>query len=372
MNTDRPNPSDSEALVPTSGDDKSLMPARTPVHLVPSGISISGDTVITATAHLEDDQRTLVRWAFNYAKEQNWNWKEAAKQLGISENALYRIWTDKYRDAKSDRVSLHGICRELAKAKTLLEERASIRRHPFIETSIWRRTDKICTEALVSQTIASIYGESQVGKTTCLLEHTRRNNHGQTKYIRVPAASGLQYFMREIAAACRVPADKGIEVLRKRILRAIDGSTLVIIDELHEIFLTYSRANILRCLEFIRELHDRTTCGMVLCGTRAWREELETGEFSQFLKQLRRRGALELQLPDAAPADDLDLFAAAYHLPAPRGEPRELVLAINKEHGLGRYTKFLAIGARAAQKKSQRYTWDHFLTAYSILTRLKD
>jgi DNA transposition AAA+ family ATPase len=357
--------------VPLAGDDKSLIPTTTPVHMT-AGINISGDTIITSTAHLEDDQKALIRWAFNYVKDQNWGWREAANQLGVSENALYRVFTDRYKNKVGERVPLEGICRELAKSKTLIEERAAIRRIPFTQTSIWRRMDKICTEAFVSQTIASIYGESQVGKTTCLIEHARRNNHGQTKYIRTPAASGLQYFMREIAAACKVPSDKGIEVLRKRILKAIDGRTLVMIDELHEIFLTYSRANILRCLEFIREIHDRTQCGMVLCGTRAWREELETGEYSQFLKQLRRRGCLELQLPDFAPAEDLDLFAAAYHLPPAKGEARALILAINQEHGLGRYTKFLAIGARGAQKKNQRYTWDHFLNAYSILNRLKD
>lgn len=369
MNMEDVNPESDLPLVPL--DDKSLIPAKTPPMIV-SGINISGDTIITATAHLDDQQKSLVRWAFNYAKEQNWSWKECAKQFGISENALYRIFTDKYRDAKLERIKLDGVCRELAKAKTLIEERASIRRHPFIETSIWRRIDKICTEALVSQTIAMIYGESQIGKTTSFGEHLRRNNHGATKYIRCPATSGVQYLVREIAIACRVPAKKGIESLRPRIYNAIDGSTLVIFDELHEIFLTYSRANILRALEFIREIHDRTQCGMVLGGTRAWREELETGEYSQFLKQLRRRGAIELQLPDHAPAEDLDLFAAAYHLPAAKGEARELILAINKEHGLGRYTKFLAIGARAAQKKNQRYTWDHFRSAYEILNRLKD
>ena len=360
-----------DALVPTSGDDQSLLPARTPIQM--AGINISGDTIIAATSHLEDEHKTLVRWAFHYAKEQNWSWKDCATHLGVSENALYRIFTDKYRDTKNgERISLEGVCRKLARAKSLIEERASLRRHTFIETSIWRRLDKICTEAFVSQTIAMIYGEPQIGKTVCLEQHARRNNHGQTKYIRLPAASGLQYLLREIAAACKVPTDKGIEVLRKRIMKALDGSTLVIIDELHEMFITYSRSNILRSLEFLREIHDRTQCGMVLCGTRVWREELESGSYSQFLKQLRRRGILELQLPDTVPAEDLDLFAAAYHLPAAKSEARELILAINKEHGLGRYTKFLAIGARAAQKKNQRYSWDHFLNAYNILTRLKD
>jgi len=351
--------------------DQNLLPAKTPIQMI-AGINISGDTIITATSHLPEEQRNLIRWAYNYIKDQGWSWKEASREFSVSANALYRIFTDKYRNADGDRIALDGQCRSLAKARALAEERASIRRHPFIETSIWRRTTKICAEALISQPIALIYGESQVGKTTCLEEHLRRNNHGQTKYIRVPAASGVQYFLREVATACKVPNNKGVEVLRSRILKAIDGSTLVIVDELHEIFLTYSRPNILRTLEIIREIHDRTKCGMVLCGTRWWREQLETGEYTQFLKQLRRRGALELQLPDTAPPEDLDLFAHAYGLKPATGEARELILAINKEHGLGRYTKFLAIGARAAQKKNQRYAWDHFLNAYSILTRLKD
>jgi DNA transposition AAA+ family ATPase len=348
-----------------------LIDVKEPIQM---SINVSGDTVVTSTSEYPEDQRLLLRWAFHYAREHNIPNVDFQKTFGVSYNALYRVWTDRYRHPETKaRISPHGICRELAKAKSLIEERASIRRVPFIETSVWRRINTVCAEALVSQSIALIYGEPQIGKTACLEEHMRRNNHGQTKYVPVPATSGVQYLVREIATACKVPNDKGIEVLRGRINKSIDSKTLLIFDELHLIFLTYSRQSVLRALEFIRQIHDRTKCGMVLCGTRVWREQLETSDYSQFLKQLRRRsGGLEAQLPDHVPAEDLDLFAHAYHLPPAKGEARELILAINKEHGLGYYVKTLARAARAAQKKQQRYTWDHFTNAYSILTRLKD
>jgi DNA transposition AAA+ family ATPase len=376
--------SDSEALIPvTAGRD---------------AINISGDTVTTKTAHLDDEERSLVRWAYDYARDNDWGWNLAAKELGVSSTTLYRIWVDKYRHQMvqkdsagnkvphpkaGERISLSSICETLADRKRLFDERATLRKVPFVETSVFKTIDKICEEALLSQTVAMIYGESQIGKTESLEEHRRRNNHGQTIYVRLPASAGVQLVMKEVAKACRVSPDSSFEHLRDRVHKAIDGTKLLIIDELHEVFECYQKKSIVRVLEVIREIFDRTKCGLVLCGTRVFRENLETGHYAQFLKQLRRRGVLEAQLPDVAPVPDLNAFAAAYGLPPLKVVYKEkklvgqdaaadLVLAIAKEYGLGRYIKTLARGARRATKKTQRYTWDHFLQAYDFVARLKD
>ena len=118
--------------------------------------------------------------------------------------------------------------------------------------------------ALISQTIVLMYGDSQIGKTTALEEYARRHNHGQTKYIRLPASAGVQLCAKEIAKACFVSTSSSFEGLRDRILKAIDDKNLIIIDELHQSFMSYQKQSQIKVLEFIREIYDRTQCGMVL------------------------------------------------------------------------------------------------------------
>src|SRR3954468_18405709 len=125
-------------------DDADLIDVKEPLQM---SVNVSGDTVVTSTADYEEDQRLILRWAFHYAREHNVLNADFQKTFGVSYNALYRIWTDRYRNPETKaRISPAGLCREIAKAKALIEERASIRRHPFIETSIWRRINAICTE----------------------------------------------------------------------------------------------------------------------------------------------------------------------------------------------------------------------------------
>jgi DNA transposition AAA+ family ATPase len=360
------------ALVPADETEKALAQIST----APDCINISGDTVARSTQHLPEDQRALVRWSFDYAREKGWSWAETSHQFNCSRTTLYRVWADKYRyDAKhpraGERVPLDSLCADLVKVRRKMEELDAIGRLPFVETSAWHKINKVCETAMDSNSVAMIYGESQIGKTECLNEFRRRNNHGTTKLVRMPASAGVQLVMREFARACRISPESNFDKLRDRVFRAVDHTNLVLVDEVHQAFVSYQRTATLKVMEVMRELHDRTGCALVLCGTRVWRDQLETGPYAQFLKQLRRRGALELQLPDSAPVADLVLIARHYGLPAPTGDASELVNAINAEFGLGRFIKFLGIGARHALKRKEKYQWDHFMRAYDILAKLK-
>jgi DNA transposition AAA+ family ATPase len=64
------------------------------------------------------------------------------------------------------------------------------------------RISKVCDETLLCNTIAMVYGESQIGKTASLKEYARRNNQGQTVYPLMPASAGVQSMVRAIAEAC--------------------------------------------------------------------------------------------------------------------------------------------------------------------------
>lgn len=331
-----------------------------------SNINLSGDAIIANTEKLPADQAAAVRWLFAYAKEKGIGYKDLEREVELSTTTLYRIFRGQYNAA------LDRVVERIETFKKLVEARGVSNHLDFVETSISRKIFSACDWALVSQSITFIYGVSQIGKTTALEEYQRRNNHGQTKLVRMPASAGVQLVMKELARACYVSPDSSFERLRERVFGAITSNNLVIIDELHQVFLSYQRGSAVKALEVIRELHDRTKCGLILCGTKRLRQELLLGQHQELLEQFRRRGIAEVVLPNKAPARDVLAIAKAFGLDAPDGEAVPIVEDILSASGLGKFTKFLQAGHRLASKQKERVTWAHFVRAHDILKKLSD
>lgn len=338
-----------------------------------STLNVGGDKVKPALAALVKDGKAtqeevdLVWWYYAYAKENGWSLSRAASELGVDGTTIYRTFNGTYGAKYSN------VCNKIERFKKLVEIRGRINDVPFVETSIGVKVGQVCHAAWASQSIAMIWGESQTGKTYALEHFARTNNHGTTKYVRLPAKGGIQMVAREIARACYVSADASFEGIRDRILKAVDSSNLVIIDELHEAFISYQKTSAVAILEFLREIHDRTRCGMVLCMTNIGRDEIERGKLAHVLKQLSRRGVIKLQLPDLAPEDDfLEIAAKAFGLPKPDHDAMEIIRTIRDRSGIGVYCHYLKIGARLAANLRRDFTWDHFSQAYNTLLKLSD
>jgi DNA transposition AAA+ family ATPase len=339
-------------------------------HAATSNINISGDVVKMALADLvrkaeiTEEQSGLIWWYFCHARGQGFDLKDAAREIGKDTTTLYRVWTGKY-GAKLD-----NFCQDIARYRRLAEERSNRVKLDFVETSTWRKIDSVCHAALVSQTVAFIWGDSQIGKTTSIEEYARRNNHGETKLVRMPASAGVQLFMKELAKACFVSTESCFEKLRDRVLNAIDERTLLIIDELHQAFTSYQHGSAIKVFEVIREIYDRTHCGMVLVGTNVLRTELTTGKLAPILEQLRRRGTIKVQLPATPPKADLDKIAKKFGLPPADGIAAEVVKDMIHTSGLGMYIKFLQSASMMAGRDGKKATWDHFVQANDIIAKL--
>lgn len=335
-----------------------------------STINISGDVVKQALADqvrkedLTQEQSDLIWWFYCHARTEGFDLKEAAHQIGKDSTTLYRVWSGKYA------ARLDGICSDITRYRKLAEERSQRVKLDFVETSTWKIIDKVCNAALVTQTVAMIWGDSQIGKTSCLEEYARRNNHGQTKLVRMPASAGVQLFMKEMARACFVSTHSSFESLRERVLNAIDDKTLVIIDELHQAFTSYQHGSAIKVAEVLREIYDRTHCGLVLCGTNVLRDELHTGTLAPILEQLRRRGTIKIQLPATPPKSDLDRIAKRFGLPPAEGLALDVVKTMLQSSGLGMYIKFLQAGCAMAAKEGRKASWDHFVQAHDIIAKL--
>lgn len=336
-----------------------------PAGALTSRLNIPAEKMMAYTAGLPEGEKEAIRWLYGFAQENGLGLKELEVESKISSTSLYRIFSGTYQ------AGLANLVERIESFRRVAEERSTMKSIGFVETSVAKKINKVCEWALLSQSMSFVYGVSQIGKTTALEEYARRNNHGRTKYIRLPASAGVQLCMKEIAKACYVSPKSSYENLRDRVLHAIDGDNLVIIDELHQVFLSYQKGSAIKVLEVLREIHDRTKCGMVLCGTLQLRKELMLGSNQELLEQFKRRGILEVLLPKTPPKGDVKKIQVAYGFESdPMGEAEELRTEILSTHGLGKFCRFLQAAGRMATKSKEPLDWPHFIRAYHILHSL--
>jgi DNA transposition AAA+ family ATPase len=143
------------------------------------------------------------------------------------------------------------------------------------------------------------------------------------------------------------------------------------VDEVHRVFTNYQKSSVMRCLDVLRYIHDKTGCGMVLSGTNVFRNELQEGSFKQYLKQLQRRGLYEIQLPDMPPREDLDLIAKHYGLRPAAGDAERTMLRLVEKNGLAAFFTRLDDAVEMASKRKQDVTWELFEKAVSFVEKMK-
>ena len=337
-----------------------------------ANLCVGGDEIITKLKRqvesgvMKQENADLIYWFYAFCRENHYGPERASKELGYDAyTTLYRVFKGTYG------ASVENVCQRMARFKKMTEERSRVSQLHFVETSVAKTVFEVCNASVVMQSISMIFGASQIGKTWALQEFARRNNHGATKYVRLPAAAGIAMVAKEIARACYVSPDSCWEKLRDRILRSILSSHLLIIDEAHEAFLCYQKGSAIKVFEFLREIYDRTGCGMVICGTNVLKDEIQTGKLELMLKQLDRRGIIKVQLPDVTSLKDCDKVAKEWlGLPPSEGEAREIIKDLVSRFGLNAYVHYLKSAASLAANKDEKVTWGHFLRAYDAIQTL--
>jgi len=178
-----------------------------------------------------------------------------------------------------------------------------------IATSVVSGCRQVCAAAHAAREIAMVWGPTQCGKTTALEQCCREN--GAYRMFRFPATAGTSALAEEIAAAYGVAAaGAGFRENRRRVMEAA-RDTLLIADEVHEAFIAHGHGAAVREMEFLREVHDRSGCGLVLCGTDAMPRNFGHGQFAPVLRQTLERGLVRKAF-GGRPAWR-DVLAAARH-----------------------------------------------------------
>lgn len=340
------------------------MPDKNEIKLHGSNMTFSMDKVKQNIQPLNADHQAAIVWLFQVAKQANWSLRKLAEEVGYSTTSWHKLFSGKFEG------NILNIVNKITSFRRLYEQRQAAVAPDFIVTSLTTRIWEACDFACISQSVVFLWGENQIGKTAALEEYQRTHNHGQTIYVRLPASAGVQLVARQIATACGISPNSSFERLRERIMSGIDDKNTLIFDEMHLAFTTYQTNSCLKVLEFIREIHDRTKCGMALCGTNVWRDEVNTGKYKKMLDQLRNRGVAHIQLEDRPKKADQRKFWQFYGLEDPTGAVATIVKDIIAEHGIGKFVKYLQTAARMAAKLDEEVNWEHFYRTHDTINSL--
>jgi DNA transposition AAA+ family ATPase len=346
-------------------------PTATPAALTSvhhnTNYNIAPDQFEKVIAGLNQTQQETLRFWYFVGKERGWSLTRLAKACGASSTTLSRVFRGDYG------ADLATLCAALAKARNNFAE--SVDNPAFIVTSLAKRFFRICDRTRALRTVTIIWGAMGIGKTTVAEEYKRLNNHGRTVYYRCAPGLTFVQFILQVAAAAGIASKKQTHLgLRDKLFTVLAaGNRLLIVDELHQIFLRRERNDttaVLQC-EFLREIYDRSNCGLVLMGTKALAKHLI--DQKDTLAQLLDRGTMQIHLPDKPSAEDVKAFILNYGLPAldaRQPEAAAIVSDILKVSGLRMLTLRLRDGAASAANAAEPYTWSHFIAAFKAISTL--
>jgi hypothetical protein len=126
------------------------------------------------------------------------------------------------------------------------------------------------------------------------------------------------------------------------------------------------KSTAMKVVEWIREIGDRSHCGIVLCGTSAMKDDLiNDPRMKGWLVQIEQRCQRTVVLPNRIPHEDIELAAKAYGI----GGSTACVENILSDIRMNRLTSCLALTASwcAGNNKSKQkhpLNWESFRAVY--------
>ena len=352
--------SETDQMVKVADDFAGMVPA-TPSQ----GMNRSADQVRASmrvyvdSGRIDDEGLETFMRLFLLGKQRGYDYGQTAKMVDYSGSTLSRLFAGKYDG------NLQQVVEQFSAHLEMEAEREKMRNDRFIENSIWQEVSSLCALAQKRNRPVRLVGPSQIGKTFCLLEYKRRSKM-QVCYVRVPAAPTFKLLADEICEAVGVPTSLRVEETRIRVRKAISTNTLLIVDELHELAISAGKGTAMKCMEWLRELYDKTGCAMVLCGTRTMEDDLiNDPKIKGWLGQMNKRCIRVLNLPNRIPEADVDLAAKSYGIGGSKACVENLLATID----MNRLTTCLAVTVRwcnGENRKKEKHpkNWESFRSVY--------
>ena len=235
-----------------------------------------------------EPEQELLEWLWGYTFDALGNSKtELCRQLGYDYKFIYDVWTGTYDG------DLDTFCAAIQSLKMRAAQSM-----PLVETIVVKRLLEAFDYARDYSAMVSIQGPTGRGKTYTAKYWARNNNHGRTRYIRVPSGCTRRQIVCMLCSSCGIGVNghKTTE-LEQRLFKAFTSRNVIIVDEAGHL-VPKATANGTSAIELLRDLHDICGCAVVMIFTDVYLKEMKSGRLADYFEQFRGRIKFELIIPD--------------------------------------------------------------------------
>ena len=300
-------------------------------------------------------ERDLAEWLWGYYV--NVLDKSAAllKQesgLDASEiNALFRTALDGYTEAQR---------KDIFQAIKAMRSRTA-RNLPLVLTAVTRRILDTLDYCRDHQTMTYICGPTGRGKTYTAEYWTEKNNHGRTHLVRCPSSCSRATLVKLIADSFGVSRTGSVADREQMLFRAVNRRHVLIIDEAGHLL---NQAGSRSPIEFLRDLHDITGCGICMIFTDVYLPEFTLGKNRDYFEQFVGRIEYPLEIPKTVRRDEIRAIVRSF---VPDADKQFLDLAMSEASGrkgkLRTLFRDLTTAKDYAESKGQVMGFKHFADA---------
>lgn len=316
--------------------------------------------------HLPEEQQRQLLWFHQHLLDSKLTLQDAAEALNYDTTTVFRVLKGNYEG------SWKNISDAIRSYQRLVENRSTVQRNEFVENSITRLIFGALDYALANNSITLVTGESRMGKTLTARAWRDLNNHGRSVLVIAPAYGGTRALLTDIAGAVGANRNMNSVQMHGAILRAFNKNRMLIVDEAHRLLPGDRRTNPVN-LEILRDIHDRTGCGLALLATARFENELRKSDY--MFEQLLGRIGMPVRLPRKIKDRDFEPILAQY-VARPGAKLVAVCAGIANERGrLGILVENLKLASRIAAREQKtdrpRITEDHVFKAIAIRRQMQ-
>lgn len=302
---------------------------------------------------LAPESAEILDWAYQYmAQECGLDYGRLAAECHYDQIVIYKVFLGSYE------ASLDGVLEALAAARKRLSHSVG-----FVETPITQRIFEALDYCADMRALVTICGETGRSKTTALLEWQRRNNHGKSVYVRCTSGATRGSLIRQVCKAVGIgTAQTKILELEPRLFKIL-GRKVLILDEAGHLLPAARARRAAEPLELVRDLHDVCGCGVCLCMTDVYLQELRHGAHAAWFEQFLGRVKYSVPIPRTIFAEEVAALVSAY-VAKPAAELLSAAGRIARQEGkLRTLCDDLAKARKFAERKGQTLAAAHLILA---------
>ena len=240
----------------------------------------------TGIRRYTDEEQELLEWLWGYTFDVLGNSKiELQRALGYEWPFVYGVFTGSYDG------EMGAFCNAIRELRQRADEKM-----PLVKTVVTERIIAALDYARDWSAMVTITGPTGRGKSYTAQYWARMNNHGRTRFIRVPCGCSRRQLATELAQKSGI-GSAGVkkDILERRLFSAFTARNVIIVDEAGFLLPRSGRAD---ALELLRDLHDKCGCAIAMIFTDVYLKEINNGPMADYFEQFRGRIKYGVPIPN--------------------------------------------------------------------------